>query len=114
MSLLLRAQYEYIPDDVLRLSNEDAKEAIPERFRDQMMLDDAPVLYFVSEEEFDDENAGKNGVEWVLQDPVLQEPTNHRDSGGTAAGNGEELLSGRDGGAPAGNGRGGADSSRLT
>ncbi|CAM9121357.1 unnamed protein product, partial [Laminaria digitata] len=74
MSLFLRAQYEYIPDDVPRLSEEDATESIPERFRDRTMVDDVNVLDFVSEEESDDADAGEQGVEWVLPDPVLPEP----------------------------------------
>ena len=55
MSLFLRAQYDNIPDDVPRLSDDDTKKAIPERFRDQTMLDDVKVLAYVPDEDPDDD-----------------------------------------------------------
>ena len=50
MCLFLRAQYDYIRSDVPTLSDEQAKAAIPNRLRDQAMLDEVNVLTFEAEE----------------------------------------------------------------
>ena len=96
MSLFLRARYDYIPDDVPRLSDDDTKKAIPERFRDQTMLDDVNVLAYVPDEGSDgDEDGTDQCVEWVLPGPVRPEPTSH-EGGGAAARNGGRASSRED------------------
>lgn len=114
MSLFLRAWYEYTLDDVPRLSDEDAKMSVPERSKDQILLDDVKKVFdFVPDEESDDESAGKRSVQWVLPDPVLPEPTRH-EGGGAAAGTGGGASSREDGGATARDGQGAPDASGPT
>ena len=91
MSLFLRAQYGYIPDDVTRLSDDDTKKAIPERLMDQTMLNHVKVLDYVPDEESDgDEDDRDQSVEWVLPDPTSHEGE------GAAAGNGKGASSRED------------------
>ena len=88
MSLVLRAQYYYIPDEVPPLSDDDSKKATPERLRGQTMLDYVKVLDYVPDEESDgDEDDGEQSLEWVLPGPVRPEPTS-REGEGAAAENG--------------------------
>ena len=88
ISPVLRAQYDYLPDDVPRLSDDDTQKDITERFRDQTILDDVKVLDYVPDEECDDyEDDRDQSVEWVLPDPVRPEPMSHEDEG-AAAGDG--------------------------
>ena len=78
MSLILRVQYDYIPRDVPRLSDNDTKKSIPERFMDRTMLDDVKVLDYVPNEDPDgDEDDRDQCAEWVLPGPVRPEPTSH-------------------------------------
>lgn len=44
MQLFLRAQYDFIPNDVPKLTDEEATAAIPDRFRNREMLDEVCVL----------------------------------------------------------------------
>lgn len=44
MHLFLRAQYDFIPNDVPKLTDEEAKAAIPERLRDREMLDEVRLM----------------------------------------------------------------------
>lgn len=44
MELFLRAQFDFIPNDVPKMTDEAAAAAIPERFRNQEMLDEVRVL----------------------------------------------------------------------
>lgn len=71
MSLFLRAQYDDVLCDVRKLSDEDARGAIPERFRDQTMLDEVQVLDFVAEET-DDHESEEDADEWVLPGTASQ------------------------------------------
>ena len=48
--IVFRTQYDCIPCDVPKLSDEDARGAIPERFKVQTMLAEVQVLDFVAEE----------------------------------------------------------------
>ena len=83
----------YIPDDVPRLSDDDTKKAITERYRDQTMLDDVKVLVYVPDEESDgDEDDRDQSLEWALPDPVRPDPTSH-EAERAAAENGEGASS---------------------
>ena len=70
MCLFLRAQYDYIRSDIPTLSDEQAKAAIPNRLRDQAMLDEVNVLTFGAEEVSEDESDDLDDV-WVLPNPAV-------------------------------------------
>lgn len=78
MSLFLRAQFDHIPNDVPILSADAARDAIPNRFRDQTQLDDVRVLDVVVEEESIDDDEDVD-LSWVL-------PEKTRDGASTDAG----------------------------
>lgn len=63
MLLFLRAQYDYIRNDVPTLSDEAAKAAIPDRLRDQTKLDEVKVLTFEAQVE-EEVEMEKLGPEW--------------------------------------------------
>lgn len=44
MELFLRAQFDFIPNDVPQLTDEEATAAIPERFRNREMLEEVRVM----------------------------------------------------------------------
>ena len=78
MSLFLPAQYDYIPDDVPRLSDDNTQKAIPERSKDHTIPDDVKVLGYAPDEECDDDEDDRDqSMEWVLPDSARPEPTNH-------------------------------------
>ena len=64
MLLYLRAQFDYISNDVPSLTEQEAKVAVPNRLRDQAKLDEVNVLTFEAEEESADESEDL-GAEWV-------------------------------------------------
>lgn len=66
MLLYLRAQFEYVGNDVPALSETQAKAAIPNRLRDQTALDDVKVLSFEPEEVSDDESEDLDAP-WVVE-----------------------------------------------
>lgn len=67
MSLFLRAQFDHIPNDVPILSADAARDAIPNRIRDQTQLNDVRVLDVVVEEESSDDDEDVD-LAWVLSD----------------------------------------------
>lgn len=68
MSLFLRAQFDYIPNDAPRLTEEQSEAAVPSRLRDQTMLDDVQVLDVVpGEKDTSDGEGDEDDAEWVLQ-----------------------------------------------
>jgi hypothetical protein len=84
MCLFLRAQYDYIRSDVPTLSDEQAKAAIPNRLRDQAMLDEVNVLTFEAEEVSEDESDDLDDV-WVLPNPAVSGGGGGHGGGGSNA-----------------------------
>ncbi|CAB1117218.1 unnamed protein product [Ectocarpus sp. CCAP 1310/34] len=69
MSLFLRAQYDFIPDDVPKFANEaEQTAAIPNRLRDEKLLEAVRVLDVDVEETSDDPD--DNDELWSLKDPA--------------------------------------------
>ena len=89
MSLFPRAQYDYTPCNVPKLSDDAAQLAILERCRDQTILDDVQVLISLDEEESNDKNEVQDADECVLTDPTSREEGRR-----AAAGNGGGRVSG--------------------
>lgn len=60
------AVHDYLPCDVPKLSDEDARGAIPDRFKGQTLPAEVQVLDFVAEEETDDHESDEDADEWEV------------------------------------------------
>lgn len=67
MCLYLRAQYDRIPLDIPKLSDEASQAAIPERFKDPALLQQVEVLDYVVDDQ-PAEDVDPEGSDWVIPD----------------------------------------------
>ena len=65
MELFLRAQFDFIPNDVPKLTDAEAEEAIPDRFRKQDLLDEVRVLDVLVDDSSDEDD--DDVLEWAEQ-----------------------------------------------
>lgn len=69
MCLYLRAQFDYISNDVRVMTGAEAKSAVPNRLRNQANLDDVRVLDFVAEEPEEKDGSEDLAAQWLLPAP---------------------------------------------
>ena len=65
MELFLRAQFDFIPNDVPKLIDAEAEEAIPDRFLKQDLLDEVRVLDVLADDSSDEDD--DDVLEWAEQ-----------------------------------------------